>query len=107
MSSSNSDTPTFNRPVPSDSCSTLIINTTLATPKAEIIETLNKGDTLRISIASDQGPIQAITLDGQVAGTILSREQVKLLSCIVGGTTYEAEVLSRNDGECNVQIRPI
>lgn len=104
MSSSGYDPPTVSGP--SDSCATLVINTTLASPKADVVATINRGDILIIAIASDQGPIQALTQGGELTGNITSRDQVKLLGCIVGGTNYIAEVISRNDGECNIQIRP-
>ncbi len=104
MSSSGYDPPTVSGP--SDSCASLVINTTLSSPQVNVVENLNRGDILIIASASDQGPIQAITQEGQLAGNIMSRDTVKLLGCIIGGTNYVAEVISRNDGECNVQIRP-
>ncbi|MEO2071129.1 MAG: hypothetical protein ABGW99_07275 [Zunongwangia sp.] len=99
--------PSVNRPNQNENCEELVINTNLASPHAEVINNLSQGDTLEITIASDQGPIQAIDKDGQLAGNIISREQVKLLNCIIGGTVYEAEVLSINEGQCNIQIRAI
>lgn len=106
-SSGGGGLPSVNRPNQNENCEDLVINTNLASPQAEVIDVLNRGDILEITIASDQGPIQAINQEGQLAGNIISREQVKLLNCIIGGTVYEAEVLSINDGQCNIQIRSI
>lgn len=109
MSGSSGDggIPSVNRPNQNENCEGLVINTNLATPQAEVINVLNLGDVLKITIASDQGPIQALNQTGNLAGNIISREQVKLLNCIISGTVYEAEVLSINDGQCNIQIRSI
>lgn len=106
-SSGDSGIPSVNRPNQNDNCDGLVINTNLASPQAEVIDALNQGDLLEITIASDQGPIQALDQSGNLAGNIISREQVKLLNCIISGTVYEAEVLSINDGQCNIQIRSI
>lgn len=109
MSGSSGDggIPSINRPNQNENCEGLVINTNLASPQVEVIETLSQGDILTIAIASDQGPIQALNQEGNLAGNIISREQVKLLNCIIAGTTYEAEVLSVIDGQCKVQIRSI
>ncbi len=109
MSGSSNDggIPSINRPNQNENCEGLVINTNLASPQAEVINALNQGDLLQITIASDQGPIQAINQAGNLAGNIISREQVKLLNCIISGTVYEAEVLSINEGQCNIQIRSI
>ncbi len=109
MSGSSGDggMPSVNRPNQNENCEGLVINTNLATPNAEVLENLEIGDFLEITIATDQGPIQALDQEGNLAGNIISREQVKLLNCIISGTIYEAEILSLNDGQCNIQIRSI
>ena len=97
--------PSINRPNENEDCSALVITTNLATPQAKVIGDLEVGDILSIRIATDQGPIQALNIDGEIAGSIVSREQVRLLNCIIGGTSYIAEVLSLEGGQCQVQIR--
>lgn len=104
--SGNSDggIPSINRPSDNENCEGLVLNTNLASPRAEVIRSLSPGDVLNVQTASDQGPLQAFDLQGRLAGNIISREQVKLLGCILGGTIYEAEVLSVDNGQCRVQI---
>ena len=102
--SSGGGIPSINRPDENDDCQGLVINTNLSTPQAAIISNLKSGEILSIHAASEQGPIQAITEDGIVAGTIISREQVRLLSCINKGTNFIAEVLLVKNGQCQVQI---
>jgi hypothetical protein len=99
--------PSINRPNPNEDCADLVINTNLASPQANVIENLAEGDTLSIRAITDQGPIQAFDEDGNLAGNIVSREQVRLLTCINGGTSYQAEILSIENAQCRIQIRAI
>jgi hypothetical protein len=105
--SSGGGMPSFNNPGAGDDCQNLVINTNLASPQAAIIENLSIGDILQVEAASEQGPIEVKDDQGNVAGTILTREQIRLLNCINSGTEYVAEVLVINDGQCSVQIRAI
>ena len=106
-SSSGGGIPSINRPQENERCENLVINTNLANPQAQVIESLRIGDILSVQIASDQGPIQALDDDGKLAGNIISREQVRLLNCIINGTEYVAEVIALENGQCSVQIRAV
>ncbi len=106
-SSGGGGTPTINRPGGNDDCQSLVINANLATPNIEVISQLEVGDMLDIQAATDQGPLRAVDRNGSIAGNILSREQLRLLSCIVRGTIFEAEVTAINEGQCTIQIRAI
>lgn len=106
-SSGGGGSPSINRPNPNENCEDLVINTNLASPQADIIRNLDEGDLLSIRAVTDQGPIQAFDTKGHLAGTIISREQVRLLNCINRGTTYQAEILSIKNGQCKVQIRAV
>lgn len=97
----------INSPDEDDNCTGLIINTNLASPQANVIEKLAVGDSLSIVAASDQGPIQALDQDGNVAGNIISREQMRLLNCINNGTIYVGQVTSINNGQCQIIIKAI
>lgn len=100
------DMPSINRPSQNDSCASLFINTNLATPQAQVINNLNIGDILNINALSDQGPIQALTDNGNLAGNIISREQIRLLSCLIKGVPFVAEVIDIDNGQCQVRIYP-
>lgn len=97
------DMPSINRPSQNDSCASLIINTNLATPQADVINNLNVGDVLHINALTDQGPIQALH-DGQLAGNIVSREQIRLLACLIKGVPFVADVIEIDNGQCQVRI---
>lgn len=106
MSGNSGDSrPSINRPSFNENCEDLVINTNLASPQPEVLALLNVGDELTIYAASDQGPIQALNSSGDVAGSIVSREQIRLLNCINQGIQYIAEVLSLDQGQCQVQIK--
>lgn len=98
------DMPSINRPNQNDSCANLIINTNLATPQAHVIGNLNIGDILSINAVTEQGPIQALDINGNLAGNIISREQIRLLNCIINGVIFEAEITDIDNGQCQVRI---
>jgi hypothetical protein len=102
--SGGGDGPSFSAPSQNDSCENIVINTNLASPQANVIANLTVGDRLDITAVTDQGPIQALDVNGQVAGNIISREQIRLLNCIRQGTVYVADVLEIDNGQCQVQI---
>jgi hypothetical protein len=95
--------PSINR-VQNDSCENLIIITNLATPQAQVINNINVGDILNVDIVTDQGPIQVLDLNGNLAGNVISREQIRLLNCLVKGVVYVAEVIGINNGQCQIRI---
>ena len=105
MSGDSGSVPSLNRPNENEICEDLVIVANLASPQVAVIDGLNEGDILTIVAASDQGPVQALNEQNQVAGTIFTREQVRLLNCINAGNVYIAEVLSIDNGQCQVQIR--
>ncbi len=90
--------------VGSISCEDLFIKTRLASPIPAVVSELKTGDRLIIRLAGPTGPIQATTPEGDVAGSILSVNLTKLITCIIGGTEYVAEVTSVAGGDCQVSI---
>lgn len=101
------DMPSINRPNQNDSCANLVINTNLATPQVNVINNLNVGDVLNINALTDQGPIQALTDNGLLAGNIISREQIRLLTCLLRGTIFNAEITNIDNGQCQIRIYAI
>ena len=99
--------PSMNRPKDNEDCEALVINTNLASPQAAVVNNLSVGDILSISAVSDQGPIQAIDQNGHIAGSIISREMVRILNCISTGTEYEAEIISIENGQYQIQIHAV
>lgn len=107
MSSSNTPEPTFSGAGAGESCAALFINTTLASPDPDVIEGIEVDDILEIIAETNDGPIQAITSDGNVAGNIVSSRYLLLLKCLQDGVRYTAKVTSHDDGAVNVLIRPV
>jgi len=99
--------PTINRPGGNDDCNSLIINANIASPNLDVLSRLEVGDQLDIVADSDQGPLKVVDSDGKIAGGILSREQIRLLSCIVKGVRFSAEIIKLNDAQCSIQIKAI
>jgi hypothetical protein len=85
-------------------CADIVLRTQLASPDPEVIEELGIGDILNIRLSSATGPLQAVTIDGIVAGAILSSNPALLINCINEGYEYIAKVLSVNGGDCQVSI---
>lgn len=105
MSGNGGGIPTIDRPSNGENCSSLIINTNISSPQAEAVRNLSVGEILDVQAIGDQGPINLYD-NGILVGSIISREMIRLLSCIAKGFEYEAEVLSIEDGEVEIQIRP-
>ncbi len=103
--SGRSSTPRPSRAVTESSCANLTFKTQIATPVATVVAKLNKGNVLDVTVASPTGPINLITGDGKLAGSLLSRNQAKLLNCISAGTVYVADVLNVNGAQCDISIR--
>lgn len=98
--------PTINRPGTNDDCSSLIINTHLASPDMDVVAQHDVGTVLSVNAASPTGPVRVVDSNGNIAGNILSREQVRLLKCLNQGTEFIAEIRSIDEGSSSIQIRP-
>lgn len=88
-----------------DSCDLLVIETQLGSPKEEVVNTIKAGDVLDVTVQS-MGAISVVVIlhEGQVAGGVAAPEVQKLRECIAQGTTYEATVISKNDGQLRIRI---
>lgn len=89
---------------PDDDCASYREKSMLASPDPNVLATLKSGQRLRVEPTNRTTPVQAITEDGQVAGTLMPSSLDKLLSCINSGTLFEAIVDSVNGGACTVLI---
>ncbi|WP_113663994.1 hypothetical protein [Pedobacter nanyangensis] len=86
------------------SCEDLIIRTQLASPDPDVLVDIHAGDVLYVKLLNATGPIQAITMDGRVAGAILTSNPTQLINCISAGTEYQAKVFSINGGDCQITV---
>ena len=85
-------------------CNQVSILTQLASPVAAVIATLRQGDELVVRLTPPAGPVEAITVGGQVAGALLPPGISDLINCMVNGFHYKATVRSINGGNCQVLI---
>jgi len=85
-------------------CEDLVIRTQLASPDPEVLSDVRAGDIFTVHLLSAVGPIQAVTVDGKIAGAILTANPTQLINCINSGTSFQARVLSINGGDCQVTI---
>ncbi|HVX00129.1 MAG TPA: hypothetical protein VHA52_06830 [Candidatus Babeliaceae bacterium] len=85
-------------------CADLVLRTQLASPDPAVIADLGVGDILTVHLLNAVGPLQALTVDNQIAGAILTANPARLINCINSGYEFQARVLSINGGECQVSI---
>lgn len=88
-----------------EKCEDLRIRTHLSSPNPDIVTRLNVGDILTINLAGPTGPIELVTDKGEVAGSLVSGRQIKLIECINNGYNYEGEILAIEEGNCEIIIR--
>lgn len=103
MSGSPPNTPFDVRPS-TTSCADLALRTQLASPVPSVIADLSAGDILTIHLLSAVGPLQALTMDGRIAGAVLTSNPATLINCISSGFEYQARVLSVNGGNCQIAV---
>lgn len=102
--SGSSSSYSFDTGATRQNCADIVLKTQLASPDPDVIDDLGVGDILNIKLSSATGPLQAVTMDGQIAGAILSSNPALLINCITEGHEYLARVLSINGGDCQVSI---
>ncbi|MGO1660119.1 MAG: hypothetical protein ACTHYN_16110 [Marinobacter sp.] len=88
-----------------DTCEKLNFTTQLASPKEEVVEQLEVGDLLDIISGQQNGQsvVQAVWR-GQVAGGVADQRLQQLRHCLTEGFTYEALVLSVDNGQVRIRI---
>ena len=90
-----------------NTCDKLIVNSRVSSPKEEVVTELSVGDKLDV-VLDDSGQYPSVRLlyKGSLAGGIATPQTTNLIACIRGGTMYIADVISVNDGEVKVRIKP-
>lgn len=89
-------------------CDRLYLQTHLASPKAEVVEQINVGDTLQMTVGIAGSELSALAVwNGHVAGGIASPKAIRLITCIQNGTQYRALVTSKVGGQIALKISPV
>jgi hypothetical protein len=89
-----------------DSCDLLCIETQLSSPKDSVISNIVAGDILEVSTQQmGLSTVVVILHHGNLAGGIAAPQVQKLRECIAQGSSYEATVTSKNDGQVRIRIK--
>lgn len=92
---------------PVDTCDSLFIETQLSSPKDDVIDAINIGDVLDVTIQQAGATTIVVVLhQGQLAGGIAAPQVQRLRECISQGTMYDATVISKSGGQVRVRIKP-
>ena len=88
-------------------CDSLVINTQLSSPKADVVARLNTGDELAVVLETYPGTkVVVAKLNNDIAGGLTAPETARLRTCIEQGTSYNATVLDVNGGQVRVRVHP-
>lgn len=94
--------------LPTGTCDTLVIDTLLISPKADVIADLEVGDVLRIGIDMSDGTTTVVaTHQGRIAGGIAAPLLPRLRECIDSGTQYGARVTAKREGLVRVRVSAV
>jgi hypothetical protein len=88
-------------------CAKIFEKTVLNSPKPEVLATIKAGDVLTLALYETEGKksLVAVTMQGQIAGSITSASLVKIKNCIDQGNNYIAIVEDVTGGRCAVLLR--
>lgn len=90
-------------------CDSLVVDTTLNSPEADVVKQLKKGSRLRVDLGKSPAGrdiLLALTKDGKIAGSLTPPQVLDIMNCLRGGHSYIAEVQAEpSGGECRVRIR--
>jgi len=90
------------------SCSTLIFDTQLTSPKADIVSQLSIDGILSVELhQANQNTVVCAKWRGQIAGGVASEYLRKLRSCLEQGQKYNAKVTSIQAGQVRVRVYPV
>jgi hypothetical protein len=87
-----------------EECDIEPFSTQLFSPAPAIVSKLKKGDWLRIELDPGLTTVLAITLDGNVAGTIMGKNMSRLASCLRRKYRFKGEVTNITGGNCTLTI---
>lgn len=90
-----------------DDCGSLFIETQLSSPKEDVVDKIDVGHILDVT-AQQVGTTMVVVVlwQGEIAGGIAAPQVQKLRECIGQGALYDATVISKNDGQVRVRIKP-
>lgn len=88
------------------SCETLIIRTSMSSPKPAVLKNLKANDILLVELENDTGPVLLKTKDKELAGSVVSGQLIRLIQCLTAGYSYIAIIKSIEKGKVDIEVRP-
>jgi len=88
------------------SCNALKFKALLASPQPAAVATLRVGEFLDIDVAQQSGQVvvRVLKKNGTVVGALAGPDATRVRNCIGQGHDYQAEVLSINLGQVQVEV---
>ena len=87
------------------SCSALVVDTQLSSPREDVVGRIQVGDFLDVVTQTVGATTVVVVLhDGQVAGGLASPSLQRLRECLEAGNRYRAEVTAKNLGQVRVRV---
>jgi hypothetical protein len=86
---------------PSQDCGSLVVETTLNSPVANVVSSLKKGERLTVAVqvsASGVNSLIAKKSSGEIAGSLTPPSLITILNCIQDGFQYVAIILNEPSG---------
>lgn len=97
-------------PAPSPNCESLVIDTQISSPNEAIILALLREDwhAIRLDVALQSRAAHTVVVilyNNEVIGGVASPSVQRLRECLEGGTEYQAEIISIEEGQARIRIR--
>lgn len=90
---------------PGDDCESLVLNTHISSPKEDVVDQVQVGDVLDVSVQMQGATSVVVVLHkGHMAGGLAAPQVAKLRECIQKGTVYIATVTEKNAGLIKVRV---
>lgn len=84
-------------------CEDLKFETILASPIAEVLELIEKGDEMEITISST-GNSCVVIFRSKIAGSIVASNLLQLINCLKSGNRFIAIVKSIEGAKCKITV---
>jgi hypothetical protein len=88
----------------SSNCDNIAVKGTVSSPDPAVLATLNVGDKVDIVVRTATGPLQAVTLDGRLLGSILVVSSNTIIECIAEDNSFEGTITLIRGGHCELLI---
>lgn len=90
-------------------CELLALNAQISTPNPVFVPTIRVGDigTVQVKAMSNQQVVVIVRSNGDQLGGLVGGQTNRLRECILGGTSYRAEVTMVSGAQIIVRIDPI